>query len=93
MDIAGVAMILVISMFTVTYFICYFGDLAEGILISVFLEEHLKNEYDSLEEAPTIVQKLYQKEKDGDFYQNNTMKNYVWPKNDWSEKVIHCINS
>ena len=59
MDIAGVVVIIFISMFTVTYFVCFFGDIAEGLLLSVFLEEHLKKEKDSLSEAPEDVEKLY----------------------------------
>lgn len=59
MDIAGVVVIIFISLFTVTYFVCFFGDIAEGLLLSVFLEEHLKKEKDSLSEAPEDVEKLY----------------------------------
>lgn len=59
MNIQGVLVILIISMFTVTYFVCFFSDIAEGILLSVFLEEHLKEEHESLAEAPEKVQKLY----------------------------------
>ena len=65
MDIAGVVVILIISMFTVTYFVCFFGDIAEGLLLSVFLEEHLKKEKDDLSEAPDDIEKLYIKEKEG----------------------------
>jgi hypothetical protein len=36
-DIAGILYIIVISIFTITFFIGLHGDLAEGLLISAFI--------------------------------------------------------
>jgi hypothetical protein len=36
-DIAGICYIVVISIFTITFFIGLHGDLAEGLLISTFI--------------------------------------------------------
>ena len=63
MDIAGVIVIFIISMFVVTYFVCFFADMAEGLLVSVFLEEMLKEEREELQVAPSTIRKLYQDEK------------------------------
>ena len=63
MDISGVIVVFLVSMFTVTYFVCFFGDMAEGLLISIYLEEMLKEERDELEAAPKEIQKLYEDEK------------------------------
>lgn len=43
MDIAGVLVMFAISMFTITYFIGFYGDIAEGLLVSVFVEEKLSD--------------------------------------------------
>jgi hypothetical protein len=37
-NILGVLFVAVVSLFSVTYFISLHGDLAEGILVSVFIE-------------------------------------------------------
>jgi len=36
-DIAGILYIVVISIFTITFFISLHGDMAEGLLISTFI--------------------------------------------------------
>jgi len=40
-NILGVFFVAVVSLFSVTYFISLHGDLAEGILVSIFVEERL----------------------------------------------------
>jgi hypothetical protein len=40
-NIVGVIFVAVVSLFSVTYFISLHGDLAEGILVSIFVEERL----------------------------------------------------
>jgi hypothetical protein len=37
-NVVGVFFVALVSLFTVTYFISLHGDLAEGILISIFVE-------------------------------------------------------
>ena len=41
MDIEGVIVIILLSYFMATYFISMHGDISEGIMISIFLEEKL----------------------------------------------------
>jgi len=40
-NIVGVFFVAIVSLFSVTYFISLHGDLAEGILVSIFVEERL----------------------------------------------------
>lgn len=40
-NIIGVIFVAIVSLFSVTYFISLHGDLAEGILVSIFVEERL----------------------------------------------------
>lgn len=40
-NVVGVFFVSLVSLFSVTYFIGLHGDLAEGILVSVFVEERL----------------------------------------------------
>jgi hypothetical protein len=40
-NIIGVLFVSIVSLFSVTYFISLHGDLAEGILVSAFIEERL----------------------------------------------------
>lgn len=44
--IQGVVFCMLISLFMVTYFISFHADLAEGILVSVFVEEKLLGDED-----------------------------------------------
>ncbi len=40
----GMAFIIIVSLFTITYFVSFHGDLAEGILVSIFIEEKLSDD-------------------------------------------------
>lgn len=40
-DIVGVLFVAVVSLFSVTYFISLHGDLSQGILVSIFIEQRL----------------------------------------------------
>ena len=42
-SLMGMIFIMIVSLFTVSYFISFHGDLAEGLLISIFIEEKLAN--------------------------------------------------
>ena len=59
--VIGVFFVAMVSLFTITYFISLYGDLAEGILISVFVEERLSqfgkqvNIHNQFEERGTIT--------------------------------------
>jgi hypothetical protein len=37
-NLIGIIFVAIVSFFTCTYFIAFYGDLAEGVLISVFVE-------------------------------------------------------
>ena len=55
-SIVGMVFIMIISLFTITYFICLHADIAEGLLISIFVEEKLT---DRVETPPESVKKVY----------------------------------
>lgn len=57
-----------ITFFTITYFLAYQGDTAEGLLISTYVELGLTDE-DQLSLAPKIIKKAYEADK-SNLYKN-----------------------
>lgn len=56
--IYGVIFIFVVAMFTVSYFISLHGDIAEGILISIFVEEKLSYLRDNKRDIEKPVERV-----------------------------------
>lgn len=71
-SIMGVVFIIIISLFTVTYFICFHGDILEGLLISIFVEEKLTDSSE-LYQPPQKVKETYNNDRDGKFDSNNSI--------------------
>jgi hypothetical protein len=60
----GILFVCVISFFTVTYFLAYHGDKADGILIAAYLDESINDE---LTKAPAVVQLAYDNDKSNQY--------------------------
>ena len=56
-QIMGFLLVMIISLFTVTLFVSFHGDVAEGILISIFIEEKLTR---GVKQPPKMVQQVYE---------------------------------
>lgn len=67
----GILFITVVSFFTVTYFLAYHGDKAEGVLISAYADEEIG--YGICDNAPEIVKKAIKNDED-----NTYMKRSLW---------------
>ena len=56
-SVYGLLMIMAIGFFISTFFISFHGDLAEGVMVALFLEERLSKQ---LIKPPESVKKVYQ---------------------------------
>jgi hypothetical protein len=74
----GILFVCFVTFFTVTYFLAYHGDKAEGILISAYVDEVLND--GDLQCAPAVIAKAY-KDDDGNEYKQIPLWDMLFSKN------------